>query len=51
MIRWDTGISSGTAVEVKLVVKGDFKSGENCRILKDLKALKDITIGLNTTVS
>jgi cytoskeletal protein CcmA (bactofilin family) len=46
----DAEIPSGTTVDATLVVKGNFKVGENCRLLKDVKALKDIAIGANTTV-
>jgi cytoskeletal protein CcmA (bactofilin family) len=46
----DAEIPSGTTVDATLVVKGNFKVGENCRLLKDVKALKDIAIGPNTTV-
>jgi hypothetical protein len=41
----------GTTVDAPLVVKGNFKSGENCRLLKDVKALKDIAFGPNAIIS
>ena len=46
----DAEIPSGTIVDATLVVKGNFRSGENCRLLRDVKALKDIAIGSNTVV-
>jgi UDP-3-O-[3-hydroxymyristoyl] glucosamine N-acyltransferase len=46
----DAEIPSGTTANATFVVKGNFKTGENCRLLKDVKALKDIVIGPNTTV-
>jgi cytoskeletal protein CcmA (bactofilin family) len=46
----DVKIPSRTTVDKILVVKGSFKTGENCTILKDLKALKDIVIGPYTKV-
>ncbi|UCH01635.1 MAG: hypothetical protein JSV20_07220 [Candidatus Bathyarchaeota archaeon] len=46
----DAEIPSGTTVDATLVVKGNFRSGENCRLLKDVKALKNIVIGPNTAV-
>jgi predicted acyltransferase (DUF342 family) len=46
----DAEIPSGIIVDATLVVKGNFTSGENCRLLRDVKALKDITIGSNTVV-
>jgi hypothetical protein len=46
----DAEIPSGTIVDATLVVKGNFTSGENCRLLRDIKALKDIAIGPNTVV-
>jgi UDP-3-O-[3-hydroxymyristoyl] glucosamine N-acyltransferase len=46
----DAEIPSGTTVDATLVVKGNFKVGENCRLMRDVKALKDIAIGSNTTV-
>lgn len=46
----DAEIPSGIIVDATLVVKGNFTSGENCRLLRDVKALKDIVIGSNTVV-
>jgi hypothetical protein len=46
----DAEIPSGTTVDATLVVKGNFKSGGNCRLLRDVKALKDLAIGPNTAV-
>lgn len=46
----DAEIPSGIIVDATLVVKGNFTSGENCKLLRDVKALKDITIGTNTVV-
>jgi cytoskeletal protein CcmA (bactofilin family) len=43
-------IPSGTIVDATLVVKGNFSSGKNCRLLRDVKALKDIVLGPNTVV-
>lgn len=49
-VSGDAEIPSGTTVDKTLVVKGNFKTEENCRLLKDVKALRDITIGPNTKV-
>lgn len=46
----DAEIPSGIIVDATLVIKGNFTSGENCRLLRDVKALKDIAIGSNTVV-
>lgn len=46
----DAEIPSGIIVDATLVVKGNFMSGENCKLLRDVKALKDIEIGSNTVV-
>jgi cytoskeletal protein CcmA (bactofilin family) len=46
----DAEIPSGIIVDATLVVKGSFTSGENCKLLRDVKALKDIAIGTNTVV-
>jgi cytoskeletal protein CcmA (bactofilin family) len=46
----DAEIPSGIIVDATLVVKGNFMSGENCKLLRDVKALKDIAIGTNTVV-
>lgn len=46
----DAEIPSGTVVDAKLVVKGNFISGENCRLVRDVKALKNIEIGSNTAI-
>ena len=46
----DAEIPSGIIVDATLVVKGSFTTGENCKLLRDVKALKDIFIGANTVV-
>ncbi len=46
----DVEIPPGTTVDETLVVKGNFRSRECCRLLKGVKALKDIEIGVDTTV-
>ena len=46
----DVEIPPGTTVDETLVVKGNFRSRECCRLLKGVKALKDIEIGMDTTV-
>jgi len=43
-------IPPGTTVDETLVVKGNFKARECCRLLNSVKALKDIEIGADTTV-
>lgn len=46
----DAVIPSGTKVDEALVVKGTLKTGEACRLLKDVKALRNIVIGRNSIV-
>ncbi len=46
----DAEIPSGIIVDATLVVKGNFTSGDNCRLLRNVKALKDITLGSKTVV-
>lgn len=46
----DIEIPSGTTVSETLVVKGNLKTGTNCKLLGNVKALKDVTIGENTTI-
>ena len=46
----DVEIPPGTTVDETLVVKGNFKSRECCRLLNNVKAFKDIEIGDDTTV-
>jgi predicted acyltransferase (DUF342 family) len=46
----DVEIPPGTTVDETLVVKGNFRSHECCRLLSSVKALKDIEIGDDTTV-
>ncbi len=46
----DVEIPPGTTVDETLVVKGNFRSCECCRLLKNVKALKGIEIGEDSTV-
>lgn len=46
----DAVIPSGTSVDETLVVKGTLKTGEACRLLKDVKALRNIAIGKDSIV-
>lgn len=46
----DVEIPPGTTVDETLVVKGSFRSRECCRLLNNVKALKNIEIGDDTTV-
>jgi hypothetical protein len=46
----DVEIPPGTTVDETLVVKGNFRSNEFCRLLKNVKALKDVDIGVDNTV-
>jgi hypothetical protein len=46
----DVEIPPGTTVDETLVVKGNFKSNESCVLLKNVKALKDVEIGVDNTV-
>ncbi len=46
----DVEIPSGTTIDATFVVKGNFNVGRNCKLLKDVKALKDISLGSRTTV-
>ncbi len=46
----DVEIPPGTTVDETLVVKGNFRSCESCRLLNNVKALKNIEIGEGTTV-
>jgi len=46
----DIEIPSKTTVSEILVVKGRMKIGENCRMLRNVKAMKDVHVGANTRV-
>ncbi|MHA2231863.1 MAG: hypothetical protein ACXAB4_05175 [Candidatus Hodarchaeales archaeon] len=46
----DLEIYSGTTVNDTLVVKGKLKIGDNCNLLRKVKALGDVTIGIATIV-
>jgi hypothetical protein len=46
----DAVIPSGTKVDEALVVKGTLRTGEACKLLKDVKALQSIAIGRNSIV-
>ena len=46
----DAVIPSRTTVDEALVVKGNLKTGEACTLLKDIKALRNIDVGRDSTV-
>lgn len=46
----DARIPPGTTVDSTLVVKGALRIEEYCRLTKNIKALKDVTVGPNTSV-
>ncbi len=46
----DVEIPPGTTVNETLVVKGNFRSCQSCKLLNDVKALKTIEIGSDTLV-
>lgn len=46
----DVEIPPGTTVDETLVVKGTFKSSESCRLVRAVKALKNIEIGVDNKV-
>jgi UDP-3-O-[3-hydroxymyristoyl] glucosamine N-acyltransferase len=46
----DAEIPPNSEVDEALVIKGNLKTGEACRFLKDVKALQNIEIGRDSTV-
>lgn len=46
----DLEIPSGVTVSDTLVVKGNLKIGDRCRLLRRIKVLKDIIVGNNTVI-
>lgn len=46
----DLEIPSGVTVNDTLVVKGNLKIGDNCRLSRKAKVLGDIKVGTNTTI-
>jgi hypothetical protein len=44
----DAEIPAETSVGTALIVKGNFKTGQNCRLLKSVKASGDLIIGAGT---
>lgn len=46
----DMEIPTGTTINDTLVVKGNLKIGDNCRLFRKVKVLGDVLVGLNTVI-